>query len=118
MVGGKPRPVALVFLDPICPISRKYLPHLIETAAPTAKASDVDFRGVISSPSTSVAESRQFLKEYSIDFPVVFDASGGLAEILKPTHMPEAFLVGQMTRSPTVAGSTIALLTLANAGRR
>ncbi len=93
MAGGKPRPVALVFLDPICPISRKYLPHLIETVAPVAKASGVEFRGVISSPSTSVAESREFVEEYSINFPVVFDASGDLAAILEPTHMPEAFVV-------------------------
>ena len=93
MSGGKPRPVALVFLDPICPISRKYVPHLNRTVAPAAATAGVDFRGVISSPSTSVAESREFAKEFSIDFPLLFDASGGLAQKLKPTHMPEAFVV-------------------------
>ncbi len=94
MDDGKPRPVALVFLDPICPISQKYAPHLSKVVSGEAARAGVEFCGVISSPHTTARDAEEFVAEFGIDFTVLFDASGELASTLKPTHMPEAFVVG------------------------
>ena len=88
----EPRSTVLLFLDTGCPIANKYAPRLNELAREAAEK-EVDFLGVISDPSTSAAEARAHRAEYGLDFPVLFDASGELADRLRPTHVPEAFVV-------------------------
>ena len=39
------------------------------------------------------ADAVKFRDEFKIKFPVLFDASGELAETLQPTHVPEAFVL-------------------------
>ena len=38
-------------------------------------------------------QSLAFVKDYAITFPVLFDEGGPLARWLRPTHMPEAFVL-------------------------
>ena len=90
-------PVAVVFMDPGCPISKRYGPRLNELAA-TAAERGVEFYGVLSDPTVSVAEAREYRAEFELEFPLLFDASGDLARRLEPTHVPEAFVVSKTDR--------------------
>lgn len=81
--------VAVVFLGTQCPISNGYTPLLNRLAAACEKA-DIEFFGVISDRSTSRAAAITHSREYQIEFPVLFDSSGALADRLQPTHTPEA----------------------------
>ncbi|MEM1448804.1 MAG: redoxin domain-containing protein [Planctomycetota bacterium] len=85
-------PVALVFLDPECPIVRRYVPDL-DGLARRAADSGVEFYGVLSDPLLTPAEGRAFRDEYEIAFPLLFDSSGDLARQLRPTHVPESYVV-------------------------
>jgi AhpC/TSA family len=84
--------VALVFMMTECPISREFVPELNRLAA-TVADKPVKFLGVISEPGLSRAAAVAFQKEFKIEFPLLFDASGELAAELKPTHVPEAFVL-------------------------
>jgi len=90
-------PVAIVFMDPGCPISKRYGPRLNEIAGLAAEA-EVEFYGVISDPTVSAVAARAYRTEYELGFPILFDASGDLAERLQPTHVPEAFVVSKTDR--------------------
>ena len=37
--------------------------------------------------------AQKFQQEFKIQFPVLFDASGEIADVLGPTHVPEAFVL-------------------------
>ena len=91
------RPIALVFLDTECPISNRYLPRLGEIAQAAGKL-EVDFFGVLSDPSLSRAKALEYRKEYEIRFPILFDTTGEIAARLKPTHVPEAFVIDARDR--------------------
>jgi mono/diheme cytochrome c family protein len=84
--------VALVFLMSECPIAREYVPELNRMAASMADK-PVKFLGVISEPGLSRSQAVEFQKQFKIEFPVLFDASGELAAHLGPTHVPEAFVL-------------------------
>ncbi len=84
--------VALVFMTTECPISREYVPELNRLAASVADQ-PVEFLGVISEPGLSRAAAVKFQKEFAIEFPLLFDASGELAQALRPSHVPEAFVL-------------------------
>jgi len=84
--------LALVFMTSECPISREYVPELNRLAGSLAEQ-PVKFLGVISEPGLSRAAAVAFQKEFKIEFPLLFDASGELAAELKPTHVPEAFVL-------------------------
>jgi len=86
------RALALVFLSNECPISREYVPELNRLAA-QFHDQPVRFYGVISDPSIRRAQAREFQQQFKIQFPVLFDAAGELAAQLKPTHVPEAFVL-------------------------
>ena len=83
---------AFVFLGPECPISRAMIPTLNALHGRFAKDGRVALFGVISDGATTREESRRFIAEWKIEFPVLHDASGLLADALKPTHVPEAFV--------------------------
>lgn len=87
-----PGPLALVFIDTECPVANRYVPRLNELAA-EARESGVAFYGVYSDPALTAREAREHRDGRSVTFPVLFDASGDLAERLGPTRVPEAFVV-------------------------
>lgn len=91
-MGAELAPVVLVFLDPGCPISQRYAPRLSELAH-RAHEQHVEFFGVISDATTSASAARTYAVEYALDFPILFDSCGDLAQRLRPTHVPEAFVV-------------------------
>ncbi|MBI2827542.1 MAG: redoxin domain-containing protein [Planctomycetia bacterium] len=86
------RAVALVFITTECPIAREYVPELNRIAASLADK-PARFYGVISEPGVTRAAADKFQKEFKIEFPILFDASGELAGTFKPTHVPEAFVL-------------------------
>lgn len=85
-------PLAFVFLDPGCPIARRYAPGLGELAEGAAERG-VRFFAVVSDPTVTPAEVRAFAEEYELDVDVLFDGAGELASRLAPTIVPEAFVV-------------------------
>jgi thiol-disulfide isomerase/thioredoxin len=90
--GDGYRAVALVFLGTECPLSREYVPTLNRLAAAQA-GQPVKFYGVISDASVSRAAALKFQQEFKVEFPVLFDASGEIGDLLAPTHVPEAFVL-------------------------
>ena len=84
--------IVLVFLGPECPISQRYVPELNRLAADQG-TNAVEFYGMISSPSMARTQAMAFASEYAIKFPVLFDDAGRLARWLRPTHVPEAFVL-------------------------
>ena len=84
--------IVLVFLGPECPISQRYVPELNRIAVEQG-TNAVEFYGVVSGASMTRTQALAFTKEYSIKFPVLFDDAGQLARWLRPTHVPEAFVL-------------------------
>jgi peroxiredoxin len=83
-----------VFLSTECPISNGYLKTLNEVRAKialTGKA--VGFFGVVSDPTVTRSAVAKHFEEFKAEFPVLFDASGLLAGVLKPSHVPESFVL-------------------------
>jgi hypothetical protein len=85
-----------IFTSTECPIANGYVPELNRLyRAVRAGDSQVDFYSVISDRSISRAAAEKHAREYQIEYPVLFDASGDLAAHLKPTHTPEAFVLNR-----------------------
>ncbi len=84
--------LALVFMTTECPISREYVPEL-NRLANSIEGQPIKFLGVLSEPGLTRANAVKFQKEFNIEFPVLFDASGELTAALRPTHVPEAFVL-------------------------
>ncbi len=82
---------AFVFLSTTCPIANSYTATLNRLAEGLPK--NVRLFGVIADPFVTHREAVQHFQEYSVSFPILFDGSGLLAEQLKPTHVPEAFVL-------------------------
>jgi peroxiredoxin len=86
--------LVVVFLSTECPIARGYVPELNRQFSTLEEAKQpVAFFGVISDRSVTQSAAAKFVQEFEIRFPVLFDASGELAEALKPTHVPESFVI-------------------------
>lgn len=84
--------VALVFMSHECPISRQYIPELNRLAGALADK-PVKFVGVVSERGLSRAAAVKFQQDFKVTFPILFDASGEIAAALRPTHVPEAFVL-------------------------
>lgn len=84
---------AIVFLSGECPISKSYMPTLRRLQSEWQAQDGVTLLGVWSDPLSSPAEIATFVKEYELNFPVLIDREQVLAERLKPTHVPEAFVL-------------------------
>ncbi|MBI3725876.1 redoxin domain-containing protein [bacterium] len=84
---------ALVFLSTECPIAQKYVPEL-NSISRRHSQEGVVLMGVVSDPTLTRAAAAEHVKKYQLEFPLVFDASGELAVRFRPTHTPEAFVVG------------------------
>ncbi len=100
-VQGKPhrlgetaatKAIVLVFLGPECPVSQRYVPELNRLAA-GHKTNGVEFCGIISGKSITRSNAAAFVKAYAIQYPVLFDDTGRFARWLRPTHVPEAFVL-------------------------
>lgn len=83
-----------VFLSTECPIANGYVPELNrQFLALRDSKTGVHFFGVFSDPSTTRAVAAEHVTQFKYEFPVLFDSSGILAQALKPTHTPEAFVI-------------------------
>ena len=82
---------AFVFLSTECPVSNGYVPTL--NALRTEFADRLDFFGVVADPAVTRTAAAKHFAEYKAAFPVLFDASGLLATALKPSHVPQAFVL-------------------------
>ncbi len=82
---------AFIFLSTTCPISNSYVTELnrLQKALPPG----VELYGVVSEPHTSRLNASKHFAEYRAEFPILFDASELIASVLKPTHVPEAFVL-------------------------
>jgi hypothetical protein len=87
-----PRSTALVFMDTECPISNRLVSRLGELSE-LARALNVDFYGVLSDPGLTRAKALAHSSEYKVTFPILFDAAGLLSRQLRPTHVPESFVL-------------------------
>ena len=86
------RVTVFVFLGPECPISQRYVPELNRIAA-QHKANPVEFYGVVSGHAAAGTNAAAFVREYAVDFPVLVDEQLELARWLRPTHVPEAYVL-------------------------
>lgn len=84
-------PISVVFIDIGCPISQRMIPYLNELYA-DAQQQEVQFYGIVSNPKVKIKEAQTFVKEFDIQFPILFDSNGDLANRLKPTVVPESFV--------------------------
>jgi hypothetical protein len=85
--NGKQVNRAFVFLSTSCPISNSYISELnrLTQALPPG----VELFGVLSEPTTSRQNASKHFAEYKAEFPILFDGSKLLSDVLKPTHVPE-----------------------------
>jgi len=89
--GPGTKATVVVFLNPSCPLCQRYAPTLNALADGKDKA--VEFYGVVSHPSVTFADAAKYAKDYKLTFPVLFDGSAAVAVALKPTAVPEAFVL-------------------------
>jgi len=82
---------AFVFLSLECPIANACIPTLNTLHARFKDR--LDLFGVVSDPAVKRSEASKHFRNFKAGFPVLFDASGQLAELLQPTHVPEAFVL-------------------------
>ena len=89
-----------VFLTTECPIARSYTPTLnqlftrFDQGMLSAQGDKrVDFFAVISDPSITYTAAAAHCAEFKMAYPVLFDADGLLAGALRPSHIPEAFVI-------------------------
>jgi hypothetical protein len=82
----------LVFLGTECPISQRVIPELNRIAA-SHKTNAVEFYGVVSSGTMTREKAAAFAGEYAITFPLLVDRELALARWLRPTHVPEAYVL-------------------------
>ena len=91
----------VVFLSPECPIANGSLPTLDRLARRWSEASSsavantrVEFFGVIvGDPTLKRSDAARHYHEFALSFPILFDASGVLADQFKPSHVPECFVI-------------------------
>ena len=80
-----------VFVSTTCPISNSYTKTLNELAASLPEG--VELFGVVSDPFVTRRAATQHFDDFAAKFSVLFDGSGLLADVLKPSHVPEAFVL-------------------------
>jgi len=82
---------AFVFVGTECPVSNAATPTL--NALHDQLSDKADVFAVVSDRSLTRAAAAKHFMEFKAVFPVLFDASGLLAEVLRPTHVPEVFVL-------------------------
>lgn len=84
-------PVALVFIDKGCVISQRMIPRL-NAIYEQASQLNVKFYAIISNPKVNWKAAVDFEQEFNVQFPILFDASGDLANRLSPKVVPESYV--------------------------
>ncbi|MEW4453215.1 redoxin domain-containing protein [Bremerella sp. JC817] len=83
-----------VFVTGECPISRTYFPVLNDLYKSWGKnEGDVELIGIWADVTQSPQDVAQFAKDFSIEFPILLDRDASLGKALKPTTVPEAFVL-------------------------
>jgi peroxiredoxin len=80
--------IALVFLDPDCPVANAYIPVLNALAA-QFKDRGVQLIGVYADPVLSPEQLQKHGRDFSITFPVTQDQSGHLVRLVGATYSSE-----------------------------
>lgn len=85
---------AFIFVSTECPISNGYIKTLNDLYTANAKSGKgTQFFAVVSDPTVTRIQAMKHFAEFKSEFPVLFDSSGMLAQVLKPSHVPEAFVL-------------------------
>lgn len=84
--------VVLVFLSPMCPISRKYA-LLLNNLFEKYSTGKIGFYGVFSGSNAEVDIADTFRQDYAIQFPILLDKNFRLAEITGATITPEVCII-------------------------
>jgi mono/diheme cytochrome c family protein len=84
----------VVFVNGDCPIARSYVPELNRLHEKWNMQSEtISLHALWGSPTSSHGELRDFTTKFDVKFPIVFDPLAQIARALKPTHVPEAFVL-------------------------
>lgn len=81
-----------VFLSTECPVSNSYLRPLSELRK-KIDTEKVQLFGVVTDATVKRAEAVKHFEQFKLGIPVLFDPAGHVAAVLKPTHVPEAFVL-------------------------
>lgn len=84
----------LVFLTGECPVARGYFPQLNRYYQDWGQnGGDIELLGIWADPTQSPQQVAEFVKDLEIEFPVLLDRDAALGAALKPTNVPEAFVL-------------------------
>ena len=86
------RAVVVVFLGTECPLAKLYGSRLAEMAA-EYKPRGVAFVGIDSNQQDSLLEIGHYARVHKIDFPLLKDSAGKVADQFGATRTPEAFVL-------------------------
>lgn len=81
-----------VFLSTECPVSNSYLQTLNQLRDAFA-GKNVKLFGVVTDATVTRRAAADHFNTFKLNVPVLFDPQGTLAAVLKPTHVPEAFVL-------------------------
>lgn len=83
-----------VFMTGECPVSRTYFPVLNDLyKAWGENQKDIQLLGVWADVTQTPTDVAGMVKEFAIDFPVLLDRDASLGKALKPTTVPEVFVL-------------------------
>jgi peroxiredoxin len=85
------------FLGTECPLTKLYGQRLSSLRA-EFESQGVRFVGVNSNPQDSLADIKQYIKEFGIAFPIVKDADQSIAELFQAQRTPEVFVLDSTAR--------------------
>lgn len=83
-----------VFMTGECPVSRTYFPVLNDLYKEWGKnEKDIQLLGIWADVTQTPQDVAGIVKEFSIEFPVLLDRDASLGKALKPTTVPEVFVL-------------------------
>jgi hypothetical protein len=86
---------AFVFVSIECPISNGYIKTLNGIQAMIAKSGKAaELFGVVSDPMVTRTQAFKHFAEFKAEFPILFDSSGLLAQVLQPSSHSRSVRVG------------------------
>ena len=93
-IGSTPgvKAIVFVFLGPEWPVSQRYVAEL-NRIADMHLTNSIEFYGIVSARKNAKGAAEAFARDYSIRFPVLVDDRLVLAKWLRPSHVPEAYVV-------------------------
>ncbi len=80
-----------VFLSTECPVSNTYIQTLNRLRQRMGES--VGIFGVVTDDTVKRAEATKHFEEFKASIPILFDPAAHLADLLEPTHVPEAFVL-------------------------